>query len=514
MLRAGGTLGGRYVLSTPIARGGMGEIWRADDPVLGRTVAVKVLLPGLSDDPGFATRFRVEARAMATLSDPAIVEIYDYGQDDDLSYLVMQFIEGESLHRLLGRAGPLEPAHVLTLVSQAATALHQAHRHGIVHRDVKPGNLLIRTDGRLMLTDFGIAHIVTADRMTDVGSIMGTAAYLAPEQVSGDRLTPATDIYALGVVAYECLVGRRPFVAETPIAVALKQLRDPPPPLPDDILAAVRELVLRALAKDPADRWPTAAAMAEAAGAVPLPPRSAFPPPVTAAPAPAPVDSASVDSASVDSASVGTQIVGTPAVGGRKRHRRGARLAAAAAALLVLVAGWGVLRVSGSGTPAATDRGRVRADDVAGALAAATAGPTPDPGATQVTAPSGPGGTPGPGGTGAPVVSGHPAGPGNPTGAPPTTAPPTRTTPPAHPTSPGSSPTSGLPTVPNVLGYTEAAAKESIRSAGLLPSVTYRSTTSTCTVVSESPAPATVVKPGATVNIVIGLGELPCQDPA
>jgi eukaryotic-like serine/threonine-protein kinase len=297
MLQAGTTLGGRYVLAELVARGGMGEVWRADDSLLGRTVAVKILLPSLSGDPGFAARFQAEARAMAALSDPGsppstgigaglgpgtvsgtipgtvtgtrepvgIVEIYDYGQADGMAFLVMQYVDGESLHELLSRAGPLPPAQVMSLVAQAGRALQVAHERGIVHRDVKPGNLLIRRDGRLLLTDFGIARMVASDRLTEAGVIVGTAAYLAPEQVSGAPTTPVTDVYALGVVAYECLTLRRPFEAETPIAVALMHTRDRPPPLPTDIPAEVRAVVMRALAKKATDRWPTARAMADAA---------------------------------------------------------------------------------------------------------------------------------------------------------------------------------------------------------------------------------------------------------
>jgi eukaryotic-like serine/threonine-protein kinase len=265
MLAPGTRLGDRYELREPVARGGMGEVWRADDPVLGRTVAVKVLLPRLSAEPGFAERFRTEARAMAALSDPSIVEVYDYGQDDGIAYLVMPFVQGESLHELLNRAGPLPPREAMFIVAQVANALQQAHRSGIVHRDVKPGNVLVRPDGRLMLTDFGIARSVAADPVTTSGGVIGTAAYLAPEQIAGSRVAPATDVYALGVVAYECLTMTQPFVADFPIDAALKRTLDEPPPLPDTIPPNVRHVVMRALAKDPDQRWPSAHAMAQAA---------------------------------------------------------------------------------------------------------------------------------------------------------------------------------------------------------------------------------------------------------
>lgn len=265
MMSAGTILNDRYVLRELIGRGGMGEVWRGSDIVLDRDVAVKVLLNAWTSDPAFIERFRTEARAMAALSDPNIVEIYDFGNAHGVAYLVMQFVPGEALHGLLRRVGPLPPADVMRIVAQAGRALHQAHVHGIVHRDVKPGNLLIRPDGRVVLTDFGVARMMGADRLTAPGEIFGTPSYLAPEQVNGGVIGPAVDIYALGVVAYECLTLRPPFVSDSPVAVALMQVRDEPPPLPASIPEPVRRVVVRALAKDPALRWESAAAMAEAA---------------------------------------------------------------------------------------------------------------------------------------------------------------------------------------------------------------------------------------------------------
>jgi serine/threonine-protein kinase len=264
MLQAGVTLGGRYVLRERIASGGMGEVWRGEDTLLRRAVALKVLLPRLSADPGFAARFRAEARAMAALSHPGIVEIYDYDHTDRTAYLVMQYVQGQSLQDILTRQGTLPAEQTMTLLAQAAKALHVAHTKGIIHRDVKPGNLLVRPDGRLVLTDFGIARMTATDRLTDVDEIIGTAAYLAPEQVTGTRVTPATDLYALGVVAYECLAGRHPFVADTAVEVAVMHTSDEPPPLPTTIPEPVRQVVYRALAKKPNARWPTGAALAQA----------------------------------------------------------------------------------------------------------------------------------------------------------------------------------------------------------------------------------------------------------
>ncbi|MBB2915540.1 serine/threonine-protein kinase [Streptosporangium becharense] len=270
MVAQGTTLAGRYRLDTRIGAGGMGEVWRGEDTVLARTVAVKVLLPGRMDDPGFLVRFQGEARAMATINHSGVVDVYDYGVHEvpgagATAYLVMKFVDGEPLDRLLGRLGRITPGAAMDLISQAASALQAVHEQGIVHRDIKPGNLLVRSDGTLVLTDFGIARSDAASRLTDAGMVLGTAAYCAPEQAEGAPVTPAVDIYALGVVAYECLAGQRPFDGDTPVTIALKHIREAPPPLPPDIPPAVRALVERALSKDPARRFPSAAAMSTAA---------------------------------------------------------------------------------------------------------------------------------------------------------------------------------------------------------------------------------------------------------
>jgi eukaryotic-like serine/threonine-protein kinase len=262
MISPGVTLGGRYRLDERIAGGGMGDVWRGTDEVLGRTVAVKILLPALLDEPGFAERFRGEARTMATINHPGVVDVYDYGSDQQLAFLVMEYVEGDALSRTLSRVGRLTPARTMALVAQAADALQAAHANGIVHRDVKPGNLLVRPNGTLVLTDFGIARSALVGQLTVAGSVLGTASYISPEQASGAVATAASDVYALGVVAYQCLSGHRPFDGATPIEIAMKHVRDTPRPLPADIPPAVRAIVDRALAKDPAARWPTAAAMA------------------------------------------------------------------------------------------------------------------------------------------------------------------------------------------------------------------------------------------------------------
>ncbi|GGN81104.1 hypothetical protein GCM10010112_57220 [Actinoplanes lobatus] len=265
MIRPGVTLGGRYRLEERIAGGGMGDVWRGTDDVLGRTVAVKILLPALLDEPGFAERFRGEARTMATINHPGVVDVYDYGSDQQIAFLVMEYVEGDALSRTLSRVGRLTPARTMALVAQAADALQAAHGNGIVHRDVKPGNLLVRPNGTLVLTDFGIARSALVGQLTVAGAVLGTASYISPEQAAGDVATPASDVYALGVVAYQCLSGHRPFDGATPIEIAMKHVRETPRPLPGDIPPAVRAIVERAMAKDPAARWPSASAMAAVA---------------------------------------------------------------------------------------------------------------------------------------------------------------------------------------------------------------------------------------------------------
>ena len=239
----GTVLGGRYRLDERIAGGGMGDVWKADDEVLGRTVAVKILLPALLDEPGFAERFRGEARTMATISHPGVVNIYDYGSDQTVAYLVMEYVHGDPLSRILSQVGRLTAGRTMALVAQAAEALQAAHDKGIVHRDVKPGNLLVRPNGTLVLVDFGIARSAIVGQLTAAGSVLGTASYISPEQASGAVATPLSDIYALGVVAYQCLAGRRPFEGGNPVEIAMRHVREQPPRLPDDVPPPVRGIV-------------------------------------------------------------------------------------------------------------------------------------------------------------------------------------------------------------------------------------------------------------------------------
>jgi serine/threonine-protein kinase len=242
----------------------MGEVWRAEDVVLSRAVAVKTLRSECSTDADRA-RFRAEARHAARLAHPGIASVYDFGETPERAWLVMELVDGEPLSSLLQREAPLDVDRTLDVVAQAAVALHAAHLGGVVHRDVKPGNLLLRPDGALKVTDFGIASAVDAPSLTQTGFVVGTAYYLSPEQAAGRSGSPASDLYSLGVVAYECLTGERPFPGDSAVSVALAHLQQPAPDLPDSAPPAVRELVARALAKRPEDRFPDAASMAAAA---------------------------------------------------------------------------------------------------------------------------------------------------------------------------------------------------------------------------------------------------------
>ena len=252
-------LAGRYRLTDRIAAGGMGEVWRGEDDLLTRSVAVKLLPTGRAGDEAFLARFRAEARYAASLSHPGIARVYDYGESAEFggAYLVMELVNGEPLSAILARAGRLSPDATLDIVSQAARALDAAHQAGIVHRDIKPGNLLVAAGGTTKITDFGIATAVAAaqaSHLTETGMVMGTAMYVSPEQATGAQVTEASDIYSLGVVAYECLAGHPPFTASEPLAIAFAHKHEPVPALPPDVPQPVSDLVYHMLAKTPAER--------------------------------------------------------------------------------------------------------------------------------------------------------------------------------------------------------------------------------------------------------------------
>jgi serine/threonine protein kinase len=265
---SGLTFGGRYQLSSRVAIGGMGEVWQATDLVIGRTVAIKILKDEYLGDPGFLERFRAEARHAALVNHEGIANVFDYGEEEGSAYLVMELVPGEALSAILERERVLSTDRVLDIVAQTANALSAAHAAGLVHRDIKPGNLLITPDGRVKITDFGIARIADQVPLTATGQVMGTVQYLSPEQASGRSASPTTDIYSLGIVAYEALAGRRPFTGESQVAIAMAQINETPPELPVTISEPVRNLVYACIAKNPADRPASAAHLARAAQAL------------------------------------------------------------------------------------------------------------------------------------------------------------------------------------------------------------------------------------------------------
>ncbi|MGV0993540.1 MAG: serine/threonine-protein kinase [Mycobacterium sp.] len=303
--RVGVTLSGRYRLQRLIATGGMGQVWEAVDSRLGRRVAVKVLKQEFSSDPEFLERFRSEARIVAMLNHPGIAAVHDYGETDmdgegRTAYLVMELINGEPLNSVIKRAGRLSLRHALDMLEQTGRALQVAHTAGLVHRDVKPGNILITPTGQVKLTDFGIAKAVDAVPVTQTGMVMGTAQYIAPEQALGEDATAASDVYSLGVVGYEAVSGRRPFVGDGALTVAMKHIKETPAPLPADLPPNVRELIEITLVKNPGMRYRNGGQFADAVSAVRAgrrPPRPNSAPTIKASPAAIPGQRAAVEAA-------------------------------------------------------------------------------------------------------------------------------------------------------------------------------------------------------------------------
>ncbi len=269
MLTRDRVLSGRYRVEAEIGRGGMARVYRATDTVLGRTVAIKVLDTEQASDHSFVDRFRREARAAARLNHPGVVAVFDTGSDDGVHYIIMEYVHGRTLGQVVAEEGPLPPDRAAAIATSVAEALSFAHAEGLVHRDVKPANVMLTDSGRVKVMDFGIARVVSAHTLTQTAKVFGTAAYLSPEQAQGQRVDGRSDVYALGVVLYEMLTGRAPFAADSPVALAFKHINEEPAPpssVRRGIPAGLEAVVMRALAKDPDARYPGAAEMATALG--------------------------------------------------------------------------------------------------------------------------------------------------------------------------------------------------------------------------------------------------------
>jgi serine/threonine-protein kinase len=260
-------LNGRYELHRRVGRGGMAEVYLARDRLLDRLVAIKILFPEFATDPSFVARFRREAQAAANLNHPNIVGVYDWGKERGTYYIVMEYVDGQTVSEILRNDGPIEPKRAAGIAADVAAALGFAHRKGVVHRDVKPGNVLITKTGEVKVADFGIARAMTAsseENLTQTGSVMGTATYFSPEQAQGKPVDARSDLYSLGVVLFEMVSGKPPFSADSPVAIAYKHVQEPIPSLSERVPGVPKDyeaIVVRALAKDPDDRYADGAAM-------------------------------------------------------------------------------------------------------------------------------------------------------------------------------------------------------------------------------------------------------------
>ena len=257
-------LGGRYRVERELGRGGMAKVYRGEDTVLGRTVAIKILAPQYADDPNFVTRFRREAQAAARLSNQNLVSVFDTGSDDGVHYIVMEFVEGKTLADYLSGGGRIMPERAIDIATDVCRALEAAHAQGVIHRDIKPGNIMLDQRGDVKVTDFGIARVTTNETVAQTAAVLGTASYLSPEQAQGQPVDARSDLYSLGCVLFEMVTGRPPFQGDSPVAVASKQvLEQPPSPskLNPDVSPDLDAVILRAMAKNPANRYQSAEEM-------------------------------------------------------------------------------------------------------------------------------------------------------------------------------------------------------------------------------------------------------------
>src|SRR3954453_13682106 len=258
MSLVGQVFSNRYRIERELAHGGMAEVYLARDESLDRLVALKALFPEYAREPSFVERFRREAQAAANLNHPNIVSIYDWGQESGTYFIVMEYVEGRSLRDLIRSEAPLDANHAAEIPAEIASALAFAHRSGVVHRDVKPGNVLLTRSGTVKVTDFGIARAGASDGLTQTGSVMGTATYFSPEQAQGLPVDGRSDLYALGVVMYEMVTGVAPFTGDSPVAVAYKHVREEavaPAQRNPDVPHDLEQIIQTALAKNPDERY-------------------------------------------------------------------------------------------------------------------------------------------------------------------------------------------------------------------------------------------------------------------
>ena len=499
---AGRLLGGRYRLIREIARGGMGTVWEAEDTLLDRHVAVKLLHAQFADDPEFLERFRREARAAARLSHPNIVSIYDVGEDVETRtpFIVMELVEGGNLKERIQRAAPLADSEIRSLGAALAATLEYAHRRGIVHRDVKPQNVLLGDDGRPRLTDFGIAQAMASKGLTRTGAVMGSVHYLAPELVRGRAALPQSDLYSLGVILYEMATGRVPFEADTDLAVALahvEELPAAPRTLNAHLGPDLERIILRSLAKSPDDRFASTGELAsELRNAPAAPPAVALnarsraeavtqriptvPPAPTATPRPRGKSAApaSVVPAGAFSRRTARPVAGRGAGGGVL-----ALLLAAAAVLVALGAGFfglATLGREGVATPIPTS--------------APTAVPKPVVVASNTPVPA----------TATATPSATPTATSTPSPVPPTSTP-----------APQPSPTPRTIAVPQLRAKTLDDARITLQNAGLTATVRgVPANVDKNVVVDQSPDTGTALPPGATVTLTVGSGSTAIPDVA
>lgn len=483
MVQAGDVLTRRYRLCERAGSGGMGDVWRAQDLILRRTVAVKVLRPGLYEQSTFLERFRREAQAIAALDDAGIVDVFDYGELDcahePVAYLVMPLVNGMPLSRRIAGWGNLSPESTMRIVAQVADSLQSAHDAGIIHRDVKPGNILLTPQEMTTLVDFGVARAQVNPALTATGIVVGTLTYMSPEQASGESLTPATDIYSLGAVAHECLTGEPPYTADTPLQVLSAHLQSKSAQLPDDVPEPIRMVIYRALQPFPQQRWPSAGAFASAcrdAIAAPTIAHPVLPVPSIAAPATVtPPDQADAQS---DTAEPEPK---------SQRHGWGARslVVVAITAVLLLAAGW-----ASSAWPT------LDLTPVYGGLTQSSkpAEPTPSNPAPQLSD------------TDESVAQEEPTTP-----EPQHSGSGSATEPRPTDSTEETSTTPESVQMPDVIALPEPEASSKIEESGLTPNVSYHGEGEVvCNVIDQNPAAGEHVEKGATVTITVARATEEC----